>query len=254
MEKIYNDIISFLREYQQDTNCKGYVIGVSGGKDSTVVAKLLCDAIGKANILGVLMPNGNQKDIGYSHAVCAELGIDHMTVNINDNVYDIRDYIENAWIDDSEGNSKNQYIAVTEQAMFNVPPRIRMTILYAIAQSMGYRVAGTGNKSEAYIGWCTKWGDMASDINPIAHLTCTQVIELGHYLCLPEYMVNKVPADGLTDRSDEDNFGFSYADLDEHIMGTHSEYSDAKVEAEIEKKHRSAHHKSAPYTMNHLWK
>lgn len=103
----------------------------------------------------------------------------------------------------------------------NIPPRLRMTVLYTVAQSYpGERVVGTGNKSEHYVGWCTKWGDMASDFNPIAHLTCSQVIELGDYLGLPHELVHKTPSDGITGKSDEDNFGFTYKELNSFLSGS----------------------------------
>ncbi len=120
-----------------------------------------------------------------------------------------------------------------------------MITLYAIAQSIGYRVAGTGNASEQFIGWFTKWGDGACDINPIAHITCTNVIALGKYMELPEYLIDKVPADGLTGKSDEENFGFSYKSLDEYIK-TKPKFHKSIVYDIIEELHEKSRHKFLP--------
>jgi NAD+ synthase len=121
---------------------------------------------------------------------------------------------------------------------------MRMMYLYALAQELGYRVAGTGNRSERYIGWCTKWGDMACDFNPIAHLTCTEVIALGDYLELPSGLVHKTPSDGLTNRSDEENFGFTYAELDAYIL--RGEVKNPEIIQKIESMHKASKHKFAP--------
>lgn len=215
MNKIYNNIINRLKEFQERNHVNGYVLGISGGKDSTVVAKLLVDAIGKENVLGVLMPNGEQKDIDDSYKVCEYLNINYTIININDAFDGIVQQVNLSKIHTVNNNEEN--IFLTEKSLTNVAPRIRMTTLYAIAQSLGYLVAGTGNKSERFVGWLTKWGDGACDINPIAHLTCTEVIELGDYLGLPYDLVHKTPADGLTGKSDEDNLGFTYKELDSLI-------------------------------------
>ena len=219
MENIYIQIIQFLKDYFKISNIPGAVIGISGGKDSTVVAKLLVDSIGKENVLGVLMPNGEQKDIEDSKKVCELLDIDYTIINIFDIYRSMINRIQsiyNADLPNVHGGytKKSKNLLISDKALTNIPPRIRMTILYAIAQSLGYLVAGTGNKSERFIGWFTKWGDGACDINPIAHLTCTEVIELGDYLGLPYDLVHKTPADGLTGKSDEENLGFTYKELD----------------------------------------
>lgn len=211
MKEKYEKIIKFLKDYQDNTGLKGVVLGISGGKDSTVVAKLCADAFGKENVVGVLMPNGDQIDIGTSYDVIKELGIGYIYVNIMDLYKNIPQKLV------LHGKEGWEGITFGEKTRTNIPPRLRMMYLYAIAQELGYRVAGTGNASERYIGWCTKWGDLACDFNPIAHLTCTEVIALGDYMGISEGLVHKVPADGLTNRSDEENFGFTYAELDAHI-------------------------------------
>ena len=220
MNKIYNNIINRLKEFQERNHVNGYVLGISGGKDSTVVAKLLVDAIGKENVLGVLMPNGEQKDIDDSYKVCKYLNINYTVININDAFDGIVQQVNLSKIHTINNNEEN--IFLTEKSLTNVAPRIRMTTLYAIAQSLGYLVAGTGNKSERFVGWFTKWGDYACDINPIAHLTCAEVIALGDYLELPYDLVHKTPADGLTGKSDEENLGFTYKELDSLIKKSES--------------------------------
>lgn len=248
MEKEYKEIISFLKNYQERTHVKGYVLGISGGKDSTVVAKLLADSIGKENVLGVLMPNGKQVDIEDSYAVCKFLGINYTVVNIEDIFGEVIQQIYVSKIATVEGNEEN--VPVTDKARTNIPPRIRMTILYAIAQSIGYRVAGTSNASELFIGWGTKWGDLASDINPISQLTCSKVISLGDYMGLPYDLIHKAPADGLTGKSDEENFGFTYKELDTLIEKRRVLIDTGRVqcafteqELKILKLHESAYHK-----------
>lgn len=257
MEKKYKEIISFLKEYQEHTHVKGYVLGISGGKDSTVVAKLLVDSIGKENVLGILMPNGKQKDISDSIKVCKFLGIDFQEVNIQDSynaiirqIETIPNPITSVFHAATEVNIHTYNI--TYKALTNVAPRIRMTTLYAIAQSLGYRVAGTGNKSEAFVGWFTKWGDGVCDIDPIAHLTCTEVIELGDYLGLPYDLVHKTPADGLTGKSDEENLGFTYAEIDRLIYKQEFLVNTGYIiepftdrEKEILKMHNCAYHKTS---------
>lgn len=245
MDKIYNNIINQLKEFQEHNHVNGYVLGVSGGKDSTVVAKLLVDSIGKENVLGVLMPNGEQKDINDSIRICEFLNIQYLRVDIESTFLTLLNSIERTILKDSINvgipnlTSNGVKIVISEKALTNVAPRIRMTILYAIAQSLGYLVAGTGNYSEQFIGWFTKWGDGACDINPIAHLTCTEVIELGDYLGLPYELIHKTPADGLTGKSDEENFGFTYAELDAFILKQREFLSAGRLSSpytELEKK------------------
>lgn len=250
MEKKYKEIISFLKEYQERTRVKGYVLGISGGKDSTVVAKLLVDAIGADNVLGVMLPNSYQPDLNDSLRVCKLLGINYMTVNIENPYLEIQKDIQDANISTTTGTEETVYIS--QKALTNIAPRIRMTILYGLAQTVGYRVAGTGNKSEAFIGWFTKWGDGGCDIDPIAHLTCTEVIELGDYLGLPYDLVHKTPADGLTGKSDEENLGFTYAEIDRLIYKHDFLISTGYViepftdrEKEILKMHDRAYHKTS---------
>lgn len=199
-------IIKWLKKYKELTNCKGVVLGVSGGKDSTVVAMLSKLVFGD-NVIGVIVPNGAQKDIDDAIKVCQVLNIEYKIINIKE-TYD--------------SLLKDMPIKISSKSKTNIPPRLRMIILYAIAQTLGHRVIGTSNASERTVGWTTKWGDNAYDFNPIACLTCTEVVKLGIELAkefgLDEALVNKKPEDGLTGKSDEDNFGFTYKQLDDWIL------------------------------------
>lgn len=264
MKNKYDEIINFLKEYQETQGCKGYVIGISGGKDSTLVARLLVDAIGKDKVIGVLMPNGIQADIADSVRVLDLLDIPCMVVQIENPYKTLIRSIENISLQKISKNgdrnvneidhffktdSLNQ---ITEKAKSNIAPRIRMTVLYTIAQSIGYRVVGTGNKSERFVGWFTKWGDGACDINPIAHLTCTEVVALGDYLGLPEELIHKVPADGITGKSDEENLGFSYKHLDLFINSWEQGETIAlpyDVIGKIGNLHKGSRHKFTPLTL-----
>lgn len=237
-------IIDWLNEYKENTKAKGVVLGISGGKDSTVVAMLSKLAFGD-DVLGVIMPNGVQKDIDDAIQVCETLHINYRIVNINDAYRNLLDSIEYC-----PGLAS---LEITDKAKTNIPPRLRMTTLYAIGQTLGYRVIGTGNASERYIGWFTKYGDGGCDLNPIAHLTCSEVIELGKQLCeefnLPIELIVKKPADGLTGKSDEENFGFTYKQLDDYIRLVDGS-GNPEIDEKIEKLHKYSEHKlEMPYTL-----
>lgn len=234
-------LIEWIKKYTEESHAKGYVVNISGGKDSTVVASLLVEAVGADKVLGILQPNGEQKDISDSIRVCKYLGIEYKIVNIMESVNSIINSIER---NPTEINIINHKI--DDKTLTNIPPRIRMTVARAIAQSIGYRFAGTGNLSERYIGWFTKDGDSACDFNVIAGLTCTQVIELGDELGIPHDLVHKAPADGLTGKSDEDNFGFTYEQLDNYILNGTSGNKD--IDKLIEEKHEQSIHKYGVYT------
>lgn len=246
METKLKEILNWLEQYKEATRCRGIVLGISGGKDSTVVAMLAKKVWGN-NVFGVLMPNGTQKDIDDALDIVKTLGIEHRIVNIETVYNSLLHVIENRIEETPIGRD---FVAncpkVTDKAKTNIPPRIRMTILYAVAQTLGYRVIGTGNASEAYIGWTTKWGDSAYDFNPIAHLTCTEVMALGDLLAdefgLNKKYVTKTPSDGLCGKTDEDSFGFTYATLDGYISGGMSN-TDYETALKIEQMHQASEHK-----------
>lgn len=237
MNKKITEILNWLEEYKNATNCKGVVLGISGGKDSTVVAMLAKKAWGN-NVVGVMMPDGGQVDLNDSIAICNTLEIQSALVNIGSITGQLIHTI----------NSSVPFTNLSQKAITNIPPRIRMTTLYAIAQSLGYRVIGTGNASEAYIGWTTKWGDSAYDLNPIYHLTCSEVVEIGKELAaefrLDQKYVTKSPSDGLTGTTDEDNFGFTYEYLDGVIRGEVESTDAIRILHTM-----SAHKRAMPYTM-----
>ena len=182
------------------------VIGISGGKDSTVCAGLLVKALGKDRVIGVLMPNGEQADIADSHKVVNFLDIKYYTINIEEAYDSILRYM--SWHND---------LNVTKQTTENLPPRLRMSTLYAVSQSVNGRVCNTCNMSEDWVGYSTRYGDSVGDFSPLSNYTVTEVKEIGHYLGLPAELVDKTPADGLCGKSDEDNLGFTYHELDDYI-------------------------------------
>ena len=206
MSEKLDKIINWMTAFKNKNNVKGVVLGLSGGKDSTVVAMLAKKVFG-GNVLAVSMPNGDQKDISDVQAIIKSLELTAVTVNIK-NTFDQLIY--------------DTHMDISDKAKTNIAPRIRMTVLYSIAQSYGYLVIGTGNKSEAMIGWTTKFGDSACDFNPIGHLTCSEVIEIGKELAeefgLDIGYIAKKPADGLTSKTDEENFGFTYEELDNYLL------------------------------------
>lgn len=200
-KKEYENITERIRKDFE--NGKGVVLGMSGGKDSSFVAKAFCDALSADKVTGVIMPNGEMKDLELAEKICRYLNIKYFILDISE-VYK------------KEIEMLQSVHLITTAAKVNILPRIRMTTLYALAQSLSLRVAGTGNLSERTIGYCTKWGDMASDYNPLAQYTCSEVFEIGKTV-LPDWIIDKNPDDGLWGRTDEDNFGFSYFELDKYI-------------------------------------
>ena len=208
-DKEIKDIIEWIKNYVESAHAKGVVIGMSGGKDSLIVAKLCTLAIGEKNVFGVIMPNGEMQDYSDAVETCKLLNIPYTTINIENTYSSI---IENV---KSPLNSKN--VTLNSVTTINVTPRVRMTTLYALAGSLNYLVANTSNLSETCVGYSTKWGDNVGDFSPVLNFTKNEVCEIGLKLGLPEKLVNKTPSDGLTGKSDEDNLGISYKNLDEFI-------------------------------------
>ncbi|MCR4902977.1 MAG: NAD(+) synthase [Butyrivibrio sp.] len=209
VETTVNALIKWTQDYF-DKNGKGCkaVLGISGGKDSTVTAALLAKALGKERVIGVLMPNGIQADIDDSRQVISVTGIESKVINIEDTV--------NALIKNlSDGGS-----TITEDVRINIPPRVRMATLYAVAQGLptGGRVINTCNRSEDYIGYSTKFGDSAGDVSLLAGFVVEEVRQIGDYLGLPSNLVHKKPSDGLCGLTDEDKIGFTYETLDKYIL------------------------------------
>ena len=222
-KKVKDDCVSWIRQFF-DENGKGCnaVIGISGGKDSSVTAALCVEALGKKRVIGVLMPNGQQADIDMAHLLCDHLGIRKIVVNIKDAV----EGVKNAIPDD---------VTLSDQAGINLPPRIRMATLYAVSQSLNGRVANTCNLSEDWVGYATRYGDGAGDFSPLANLTVQEVKALGRECSLPEVLVEKPPIDGLCGKTDEDNLGFTYEVLDRYIRT--GKIDDPAIKEIIDRKH-----------------
>lgn len=203
--KVKDACVEWIREFFEN-NGKGCnaVVGISGGKDSSVVAALCVQALGKDRVIGVLMPCGVQHDIDCAYKLVNHLGIKHYEVNIK------------AAVDGVTGAIPSE-LALTEQTRNNLPPRIRMATLYAVSQSCNGRVANTCNLSEDYVGYSTRYGDSVGDFSPLSKLTVTEVKQIGYVLGLPKELVDKVPIDGLCGKTDEENLGFTYAELDRYI-------------------------------------
>ncbi len=225
VKKVKNEIVEWIRNWfeQNGKDCMA-VVGISGGVDSSVVTALCVKALGKDRVFGIKMPCGEQPDIEYANMLIKYLEIKSYTMNIWDAVIGI----DNQFPTDIE---------VSKQTTINLPPRIRMAVLYAISQSLNGRVVNTCNMSESYVGFDTRYGDSAGDLSPLANLTKTEVIALAKELGLPDELVHKTPQDGLTGLTDEQSFGFSYAELDAYIRDgiEPSEEVKAKIDSMHEK-------------------
>lgn len=206
------EIENFIKDYfvQNGTPDTKAVIGISGGKDSTVAAALLVRALGPDRVIGVMMPNGYQNDIEDAKRVCEILGIQHYFVDIGDSLATLYNRLLPIAAD-----AENPLPPVVTT---NTPARIRMTTLYAIAGLVGGRVCNTGNASEAFIGYTTKYGDLAGDFALLKHLTVRDVYAIGDYLELPMDLVHKHPADGMSGKTDEDNTGIPYDAIDDYLI------------------------------------
>ncbi len=202
-EKIKNECTAWIRDFfdKNGPGCNA-VVGISGGKDSSIVAALCVEALGKDRVIGVLMPCGEQSDLDKAKLLVDTLGIKHYIINIKDAV---------------DGVIKNIPFELQDQSRINLPPRIRMATLYAVSQSNNGRVANTCNLSEDWVGYSTRYGDSVGDFSPCSMLTVDEVKQIGRLLGLPSVLVDKVPSDGLCGKTDEDNLGFTYAMLDRYI-------------------------------------
>lgn len=225
VKKATNDCIQWIKDFfeKNGKDCMA-VVGISGGKDSSVVAALCVEALGKDRVIGVKMPCGEQKDIDYSNMLINHLGIRGYTMNIGDAVGEIRSKFPVG-------------VKISDQTTTNLPARIRMATLYAISQSVNGRVANTCNLSEDWVGYATRYGDAAGDFSPLSQLTVTEVKAVGRELGLPSELVDKTPTDGLCGKTDEDNLGFTYAELDAYIRDgiEPSEEVKAKIDSTHEK-------------------
>ena len=221
-EKVKNECVQWIREFfeKNGPGCNA-VLGISGGKDSSVVAALCVEALGKDRVIGVLMPNGEQHDIDMAKLLVNHLGIRHYVVNIKDAF---------------DGVVKNVPFELSSQSLQNLAPRLRMATVYAVSQSHNGRVANTCNLSEDWVGYSTRYGDSVGDFSPCSNLTVQEVKQIGRILGLPAALVDKPPIDGLCGKTDEDNLGFTYAVLDRYIR--EGVIDDAETKEKIDRLHR----------------
>ena len=221
--KIKNDCVEWIKNFFEENgkDCNA-VIGISGGKDSSVAAALCVEALGKDRVIGVLMPCGEQHDIDSAYMLVNHLGIKHYVINVKDAV---------------DGVLKNlpDTLDITAQTRTNLPPRIRMSVLYAVSQSVNGRVVNTCNLSEDWVGYSTRYGDAAGDFSPLSHLTVAEIKEIGDLVGLPDELGEKTPIDGLCGKTDEDNLGFTYAMLDRYIRT--GEIDDLEIKEKIDRMH-----------------
>ena len=225
-KKVLDDITLWIQDFFEK-NGKGCnaVLGISGGKDSSVAAALCVRALGKDRVIGVLMPNGVQSDIDVARELVDFLGIKSYEINIKEGY----DALMNSIV--------GEIGEISNQTRINLAPRVRMSVLYAVSQSNNGRVVNTCNLSEDYVGYSTRYGDAAGDFSPLANLTVAEVVELGIAAGLPEHIVKKVPSDGLCGKTDEDNLGFTYAVLDRYIRT--GEIDDPDTKQLIDRRHKA---------------
>ena len=238
--KTKDEIVAWIRKYFEEngSGCKA-VIGISGGKDSSVAAALCAEALGKERVVGVLMPNGVQSDISDSRTLVEFLGIPYVELNIGGAFKAMEEMLV--------GSSGLMELCgtdgLTNDTRVNLPPRLRMTTLYAVGQMLpgGARVVNTCNASEDYVGYSTKYGDAAGDFSPLSHLLVHEDHQIGDVLGLPKELVHKTPSDGLSGLDDEQKLGFTYACLDEYILT--GRCADESVREKIDRLHRINLHK-----------
>ena len=223
--KVKDQCVEWIREFFRENgpDCNA-VVGISGGKDSSVAAALCVEALGADRVIGVLMPQGEQHDIDMAYLLCDHLGIKRYEINVKEAI----DAITRAFPEE---------LGLSTQARTNLPPRIRMATLYAVSQSQNGRVVNTCNLSEDWVGYATRYGDAAGDFSPLCNLTVQEVKEIGRVLGLPDVLVDKTPIDGLCGKTDEENLGFTYAELDRYIR--EGVIDDPEKKALIDRKHKA---------------
>lgn len=232
-----SEIVEWIRQWfrANGDGCNA-VVGISGGKDSSVVAALCVEALGRDRVIGVLMPNGEQADISDSYALVNHLGIDYVVADIKAAFDGVVSCLTDVFVAQPGGEKTVEAFRMSNQAVVNLAPRIRMSTLYAVSQSYNGRVANTCNLSEDYVGYSTRYGDSVGDFSPLSNLTTDEVVGVGMACGLPEELVKKTPSDGLCGKTDEDNLGFTYRQLNEYIRTRRCD--DPAIKELIDKKHR----------------
>ena len=247
-------IVSEIRRYAKEQGFSKVVVGISGGKDSTVTAALLVRALGKDNVYGVMLPDGKQADIEDSFKVCKAINIPNIVFNIGDMHAELFNEME-----ESNTDPEGFKVPLSEIANINVAPRLRMTVLRYITQALDARLAGTGNLSEITVGYCTKDGDTSCDFSVLGGLTSVEVVQMGLMMHeIPQELVLKTPSDGLCGMSDEEKLGISYDDIHAYIR--YGTCGKPEVDTEIKRKEQSNMHKRLPPVIlyspdiSELWK
>ena len=231
-------LVEKIREFVHGAGMRRVALGISGGKDSTVASALCARALGPENVYGIMMPDGVQKDIADSMKVCRATGINHRIININEMHTALLKAVEAG----SNGEIEDFPVPYSEESNVNVGPRLRMTTLRYVAQAMGAFVCGTGNLSEATVGYCTKDGDTSCDFNPLGTLTSVEVVQVGLTMSeLPRELVQKTPDDGLSGVPDEVKLGLTYRQIHDYLrLGT---CGDPVVDDKIASRERANMHK-----------
>ena len=243
-----NEVINWIKDYYKDNPNGKAIIGISGGKDSTIAAALCVEALGADRVVGVMMPDGAQIDIADSAEVCSILGIESLYVDIARAYWGLSIELATAIYGDRRDIQPVSEVVSNKMYATNMPARIRMATLYAVAALYpNSRVVNTCNRSEDYVGYSTKFGDAAGDFSPLGNLTVREVLAIGDELGLPSHLVHKAPSDGMCGKTDEDNLGFTYEQLDDYILGTAA--VDVETVAKIERLHKTTRHKYEPMPM-----
>jgi len=221
------NVINWIKNYVHNSGARGVVVGNSGGKDSAVVIALATKALGSENVTGIIMPcHSNLKDLDDAKLVTETFKIKSMTIDLTESYNQMENYMN---------------FILSKEAAINVKPRLRMTTLYAIAQTLGYLVIGTSNLSEITVGYTTKWGDAVSDFNPLANFLMEEVLEIGKELGVPEKILSKPPADGLSELTDEQKMGVSYKEISNYILNKKA--SNDEITEKIQKLYDNSKHK-----------
>ncbi len=226
--------IIWISNYVEKTGAKGVVVGNSGGKDSATVIAMATKALGKEKVFTVAMPcNSINTDLEDAELVAKTFEVPILEVDLSKTYNELENTI----------NSSLSVIELNKDSKINTKPRLRMTTLYAIAQTLGYLVIGTGNLCEAMVGYTTKWGDSASDFNPIANFTVDEVLAIGEYLGVPDKIIHKAPNDGLGGQTDEEKMGVTYKQIAEYIE---TGKTDEDAMKNIKRRNKISKHKREP--------